>query len=104
MVVRKGEALPKEVMSLCGLHGIRHADVAEYRVGDEFVTVINARGQKFSAALVNLKPVVVDEPAKAPRSRAAICPGPERWGLEDNEPVKVEDPVPVKAKAPSKKR
>jgi len=72
MVVKKGQFLPPEVVSLCGIHGIRLTDVLDYRVGDESVTVINAQGQKYTGELVKLNPpdypAKVAPPQSSPRS------------------------------------
>ena len=56
MAVKNGRRLPPEVVSACGIYGIRLTDVVDYRVGEEFVTIINHRGQKFTAELVKLNP------------------------------------------------
>ncbi len=61
MVVKNGQLLPPEVVSACGIHGIRLTDVVDYRVGEEFVTIINVRGQKFTAELVKLNPPTAND-------------------------------------------
>ena len=72
MAINNGQKLPDAVVSLCGIHGIRLTDVLDYRVGEEFVTVINHRGQKFSAELARLNPPAypakVAPPQSSPRS------------------------------------
>lgn len=64
VAVKKGQKLPDEVVSACGVYGVRLTDVVDYRVGEEFVSIINHRGQKFTAELVKLNPP--DYPAKPP--------------------------------------
>ena len=56
MAVKKGERLPKEVTMAAGTMGMRLTDIADYRVGEEFVTIINQRGQKYTFELVKLNP------------------------------------------------
>ena len=63
VIAKKGVKLPKEVTMAAGTMGMKLTEIAEYRVGDEYVTIINHRGQKYSLELVKLAP-----PQSAPRS------------------------------------
>jgi len=63
-MVKDGEELPRAVTLLCGQHGIRHADVAEWRIGEDAVTVLTKRGQKYTAVLLRLS-----YPPQSPRGR-----------------------------------
>ena len=65
VLVKKGGKLPKEVSMAAGTMGMKLTEIAEYRVGDEYVTIINHRGQKYSLELVKLMPAEVT-PATAP--------------------------------------
>lgn len=56
MAARQGQVLPREVALVCGTHGIRYVDVADYVVGEEFVTVIDRRGRRFTAERARLAP------------------------------------------------
>lgn len=69
MAVKKGERLPKEVTMAAGTVGMRLTDIADYRVGDEFVSIINHRGQKYTFELVKLNPSAAVTPPQSPPRR-----------------------------------
>lgn len=81
MAISGGKKLPDEVVSLCGIHGVRLTDVVEYRVGEEFVTLINRGGQKFTSELVRLNPpeyAAKSRPQSPPRSGGKAKAKPKR--------------------------
>jgi len=55
MAVKQGQVLPRTVTLACGVHGIRHAEVRDYVVGTEFVTVIDTRGHRHTMELARLR-------------------------------------------------
>lgn len=78
-MVKDSEELPRAVTLLCGQYGIRHADVAEWRIGEDAVTVLTKRGQKYTALLLRFQPpagaMLVYPPVKEAPSKATVRSG-----------------------------
>ena len=72
MVEYSGGKLPKDVSMAAGTIGMKLTDIAEYRVGDTEVVILNKRGQKYVFDIVKLNP-----PATAKASKAAPTPKPK---------------------------
>ena len=69
MVVYDGVTLPKEVSMAAGTVGMKILEIAEYRVGEDVVVILNKKGQKYTFDLLRLNPA--SPAAKRKRKPAA---------------------------------
>jgi len=59
------KALPGEVREMCKVLEINPANVVQYRVGSEEVTIIDKEGRKFTSQIVRLNEAVESQPIVA---------------------------------------
>lgn len=74
VLAKKTGKIPIEVEIAAGTVGMRLADIADFRVGSEFVTIINLQGQKYTFELTELNPPAppaVPAASKPRRKRAS---------------------------------